>query len=341
MSPGGSASAASLLHVRCGHDILAALDQAGVPGSKVAWADPLCEGPVPGHLDRAALRTLRTGWLAAHLGLDAATVAAQMTAEDAALAQADSFAEVVLWFEHDLYDQAILIWLLTVLAARVRAGQAVSLVCIGEHPEVPRFCGLGQLSPPALADLYAQRSPVTADQVSLAETAWAAYTAPTPEPLLTLLATLESGEDGQGVLPFLAPALLRHAQEFPWKAEGLSLSQWLALDCVDVYGALSGAEAFRAVQGREAAPWQGDLQFFAVLKGLAAWDPEPLLVLEGADWPRSINLRCTGAGQDVLLGKRDALDGCRREYWRGGVHLGPGRADWRWDAGAQTLITLT
>lgn len=345
--------AGTFLHIRCGHDILQGLEEAGVPGTKVAWADPLCDGPVPADLDRAAVRALRAPWLAGALGLDAAEVAADLAAADAALDTAGDAAEIVLWFEHDLYDQAILIYLLTVLAPLVRSGRPVTLVCIDRHPEVPRFYGLGQLSPPALRRLFEARAPVTADQVALAEAAWAAYTAPEPDALVALLTRLTETETVTETvtagappatpgppLPFLGAALVRHAQEFPWQAEGLSLSQWLALDCIDVYGEISAGQTFRAMQGREAAPWQGDLQVFAVLRGLASWQPEPLLTQIGTDWPRGVGFRCTDAGRAVLLGKRDALDGHPLDRWRGGVHLHPDRPDWRWDAGAETLVRL-
>ena len=35
-----------VLHVRCGHDILPALARAGVPGERLVWVDPVCEGPL-------------------------------------------------------------------------------------------------------------------------------------------------------------------------------------------------------------------------------------------------------------------------------------------------------
>jgi len=336
---GGGNPASSLLHLRCGHDILAALDEAQVPGTKAAWADPLCEGPVPGSLDRPTLRRQRAAWLAGHLTLEEGEVAKQLATADALVETADAYAEVVLWFEHDLYDQIILLWLMHRLGPRVRAGRPVTLICIDRHPDIARFTGLGELSPPALAGLFRNRRPVTPDQVDLADAAWAAYTAPSPLALLDLITRLDAG-DSAAPLPFLAAALRRHAQEFPWKAEGLSLTEWLALDCIDIFGGLTGAEAFWAVHGREAAPWQGDLQFFAVLRRLAAWQPEPLLAIDGDDWPRAVSLRTTDAGRAVLLGKRDALDHHPLDCWRGGVHLYRGGPDWRWDAGAGTLIRL-
>lgn len=54
--------------------------------------------------------------------------------------------EVVLWFEHDLFDQTLLIYLLQWLAARERGAVSINLVCIDSFPGVHPFKGLGQSS---------------------------------------------------------------------------------------------------------------------------------------------------------------------------------------------------
>ncbi len=73
---------------------------------------------------------------------------------DAAIDEAADADEVVLWFEHDLFDQLNLIWLLDALAGAGTPEQRVRLVVIGEHPEVDPFHGLGQLSPAQLLALF-------------------------------------------------------------------------------------------------------------------------------------------------------------------------------------------
>ncbi|MEZ5836297.1 MAG: hypothetical protein R3D03_11270 [Geminicoccaceae bacterium] len=57
-----------VVHVRCGSDIRAKLQQAGLDGRFVEFSDPVCDGPVPA-LDRAAYIDTRTGHLAPAYGL--------------------------------------------------------------------------------------------------------------------------------------------------------------------------------------------------------------------------------------------------------------------------------
>ena len=44
--------------------------------------------------------------------------------------------EVVLWFEHDVFDQLDLLWLLDALAASGVRRDSIALIVIGEHPDV-------------------------------------------------------------------------------------------------------------------------------------------------------------------------------------------------------------
>ena len=129
----------------------------------------------------------------------------------------------MLWFEHDLYDQAVLIRLLAGWRGRpaLRDGR-VFLICVGAFPGVgPRFVGLGRLTPGQLGGLWGTERPVTAAQVDLAARAWAAYTGDDP------LAVHAVAEAGTPELPFLAPALRRHLEELPWTSDGLR-SRWCA-----------------------------------------------------------------------------------------------------------------
>ena len=68
--------------------------------------------------------------------------------------------EMILWFEHDLFDQLNLIQVLDRLV-RVETEAPVSLICIGSFPGRPNFKGLGQLTPDELASLLETRQPVS------------------------------------------------------------------------------------------------------------------------------------------------------------------------------------
>ena len=75
----------------------------------------------------------------------------------------------MLWFEHDLFDQLLLIRTLDLLDGR---SAKVSLICIGAFPGFERFVGLGQLNADQLASLAPARVLVTQRHYAIARDVW-------------------------------------------------------------------------------------------------------------------------------------------------------------------------
>ena len=143
------AEGARFLHVANGTSTTRTIEAAGIPGQVSIWADPLHEGPVPGGLDDTELLEVRRRYLAG----DSPSVdpVNDLRRWRAVIERHESYDELVLWFEHDLFDQLNLIQLLTWIRKRVPAAKPVSLISIGSFPGRPNFKGLGELTPGELA----------------------------------------------------------------------------------------------------------------------------------------------------------------------------------------------
>ena len=288
-------------------------------------ADVLSEGPAPPLEGEPWLR-VRAGYLSAMT--DESDAPYQMLASsDAAIADASRYDEVVLWFEHDLFDQLLLIRTLTLLSTQ-KAN--VTMICVGEFPGVDRFIGLGQLTAAQLASLYPARQPVTAAQYDDAALAWRAFRSDDPRELLSLRPST--------ALPFLDRALRRFLEEYPSTANGLSRTGSAALRML-ASGALKGGALFAATQRAEERPFMGDLSFWALLKTLAN-ARIPLIVAEASADIRKQTIALTSTGRDVLEERSDAVALNGMDEWRGGVRLlGTNRSPWRWDPRAETLVS--
>lgn len=319
-----------MLHIRCGTDILWKLDNAGVPGRKLNWSDPLCEGPVPS-ADRETLRPIRATWLSRHYGVAHDADLKDLADADQVVSDAGSHDEVVLWFEADLFDQAILLHLLPRLADVCGNATRLSLVTLHEYPGMKRFIGLGQLSAPQLGELFTRRVDVSEEMIAAAREAWSAWVHPTPERLALIAARSTSP------MTYLPAAARRMLEQLPDVQSGLSRTERQGLQAV-AGRAPSLHAAFAASQEMEERPWQGDSMFFATM-----WDltqgAGPLLEAEGG-WPiltdglKNPRLALTARGRAVLRGDEDFWSGYDGERWVGGTRLGSGAADWRWDAEA-------
>jgi hypothetical protein len=317
-------SRSPILHIRCGDDIRGKLAEAGIEGDYLSLADPVWLGPPPASnawiADRAALIAERTG-------LARQKVRADLGEAYWRLARAPAnYKHIVLWFEHDLYDQASLVRILANFATREKLPR-LELISIDRFAGVRRFIGLGQLSLRQLASLWPRRKRVGRRQLALAVRTWNALRAATPAPLRDLV------KAGTRDLPFLMGALRRHLQELPWTTDGLSLTERGAL-AVLARGPLTVAEIFAEAQlRRDPQPFMGDLFFWSVLRDLIEAPRPPIAVSAAtrrAAWHKRV-LRLTPTGRALLAGKADwqALEPLPR--WVGGIPVATDAPQWRWN----------
>lgn len=324
-----SAAEPRQLHIRCGSDIREMLTAAAIPGDFLEFADPVCRGPVPAGIDAAELHRLRGQFIAEAWRQGTATACqARLEHEWAALADATNYDRVILWFEHDLYDQSILIRLLDRFRDLPDLHDRLFLLSTDHIPGVDRFVGYGQLDPAQLAGQVGQERPVTTAMFDLAARAWRAFRDPDP----TALAAL-AGEDLPS-LPYLAAAMRRHLQELPWTDSGLSLTQRLTLRAV-ADGADTPGRAFHALYTKlEDRPFLGDLMYWSDIESLTS-APRPALT-PAADWRDPISL--TEFGRALLAGEADWIVENGIDRWCGGVHLRSPGPLWRWNAAADSVV---
>ena len=247
-----------MLHVTNGDSTTATMERARLAGEFLSWRDILHEGPVPPY-SPDELRRVRAEYLATIAPAGPTEIEAELLARDARLAGAvDACEPVVLWFEHDLYDQ---LQLIQILAGLPDFPTRVELICIGSFPGRPDFHGLGELEPDELASLWPLRTAVTPEHVHLARAAWDAVRGNDPQAVARVAATPDER------LPYLAPALRRLLEELPGTRDGLGRSERQLLEAVAA-GARSRGDAFLAAMRAEEAPFMGDQTAFDRLAGL-------------------------------------------------------------------------
>jgi hypothetical protein len=321
----------SLLHVANGHATTGLLELSGVPGRTMVWCDPLYDGPVPGNVSDEELLRVRAEFLASP-GDRIDDVIADLRHRRSAIVEQD-YEELVLWYEHDLFDQLNLIQILTMLAA-ARIARPVSLVSVDAFPGHPEFKGLGELESADLATLFAGRRPVTGTQTALAERAWSAYRSDDPREIEVFL------QRDTSALPFLARALRRHLEEFPSDTNGLSRSeQRLMEQALD--GPADLRVAFPRMHHGERGYYITDMSFVDRVEALAGAAPAHVTLRAGRDRLNAVprgEFELTPAGRDVLSGGTDRLRLCGIDRWIGGVHLDGRGPAWRWSSRSGTLV---
>jgi len=256
---------AEALHVANGHCTTRLIEAAGLPGRTSIWADALHDGPVPDVSDAELVR-IRAAFIADGLDVSAEEVEADLKQWRNVVDDDDGYDELVLWFEHDLFDQLNLIQLLTRIGRDRPIRKPVGLISIDRYPGHPHFKGLGELTPGDIAALYDTRRPVTPQQFRLAADAWDAFRSGKRPRLDALL-----GAD-TSALPFLAPALRRHLAEARSEPGGLTRSERRLIEQLAA-GPLDIHTAFAGMHAGETAYYITDSSFWQMVKGLAARSP--------------------------------------------------------------------
>jgi hypothetical protein len=308
-----------VLHVTNGDTVVGTLAQTSLGGDTLAWRDAYHEGPVRSG-ERERVLDARAAFLSSCGWGDEDAIRAELLARDARFVEAlRDGTEIVLWFEHDLYDQLQVIDVLALAGETGFDPEQLELIEVGAFPGRPGFRGLGELTVAELESLWPQRRAVTDEDTAGAQRAWEAVRRSDPQGIAQVRL------DPPPSRPFLAAALRRLLEELPDVDDGLSRTERQLLELLDDGPLLTGA-LFVASQDLEEAPFHGDAWILRTLAGLT-----PLVSLtEGS-------AELTDAGRRVLAGEADRVELLGIDRWVGGTRLVPG-AVWRWDADASELV---
>lgn len=316
-----------MLHVTNGTVALSRIHALGVGGHVIPWDDVLHEGPVPGGLNTVEMREVRAGFLAESDAGQAAEISRAFEGRDRALEQASG--EIVLWFEHDLYDQLQVLQILD----RLTPARSVTAILADDY--------LGAQPDQQLRTWFDARRALSAEEWDAAAEAWRLFREPDPTGL--------SRFDHPAAWGSLRSSIRRHLEQFPAVRTGLSRTERQTLAALTA-GSLTPRELFPAAnQAVEEAVFMGDWGWWSHIRPLAV-ARQPLIRVEGqvpeawhhADWWRddesAPRVALTADGERVLAGTLDHAEVNGLDRWLGGVHLhGPGPL-WRWDDTTGTVV---
>src|SRR3984957_18213812 len=336
------------LHIRCGHDLQESLKEAGFGGDYYVDIYPYIIGPVregSGCLEQRARHIVDCYGDQFDPPLEYEGQLRALEDGERALHDSADYERVVLWFEHDVTDQLSLIHLLGHYA-RHRRPPRLELVNISDFPGAGRFSGLGELPPEALRLLWKTRKAVNAAQLRLGLDAWRALANPDPRPLAAIM------RSNTPAMPLLAPALHRHLRELPSASNGLSLTEELALTLMaqplpDWGGIVNLGKIFRTLhRDTDPLPGQGDgyvRDRILNMEGASArvFERRTGVGPDGKSQPPWTDiLSITELGRAVLKGDTDFMSLTPPDRWVGGVQIGAGMPDWRWNDKARSAVRL-
>ncbi len=293
------------------------IERAGVPGDLMSWDDVLHDGPVPGGYSLAVTSEMRARYLASVGSGLFEEIHARFKARDKKFESAASYDELVLIFEHDLYDQLQLLQILDLLYHEIARPSLITMA----YP--PTF--IGHCTSEMLTASFKDRVEIPKACFETGSTVWRAFSAESPKGLGPLL-TIE-----EPALPHLPEALKRMAEEFPDHMTELSRTERQILVALNKGPQKVGA-LFKTVQDMEEAVFMGDWSFVLYLKALSKGN-QPLVrpILNGSGNPLAddyehgafmqASFEITNTGYAVLNGDARKSVYLDIDRWIGGTHI--------------------
>ena len=314
------------LNITNGDCAVEIMQKAGIAGDFLPWRDVLHDGPVPAGLSLPQLSEVRAQFIIDRGWGEAERIKRSFIDRDRKLNSIEQYEKVILWFEHDLYDQLQILQLLDWLGTHRSKISKLTIICVDQY--------LGTLSPQKMAALFEYEEDVSDKHFALAHKAWAAFRADTPQNWFDLL------KSDTSALPYLSGAVFRLMQEYPWCTNGLSRSAQQALAIIH-NGESRPGKIFGLSQESEERRFLGDSSFWVILNELLASSPPLLSLPKGKALSLPISpeqtLSITSAGKEVLDGKHNWLEMTSLDKWIGGVHLASDNI-WCWDSTARRIV---
>ncbi|MFH5185131.1 DUF1835 domain-containing protein [Paenibacillus sp. TAB 01] len=323
-----------MLHIVNGDSVGDKLKQAGIQGDLFVWREVYSIGPVFSDMAGENNRSVRAHDLEHILNIPPADYISTCENQENKLQQFQKYEEIVLWFEHDLFDQTMLCYLLNWFAKQPIGKTKLSLLCIGAYPGIELFRGLGQLTPKQLEALMGTWRPIGRRELELGSKWWEAYTSPELEKHIEFL------QEDMSALPFARAAFEAHLSRLPSTYNGLGMIERSTLELV-ASGVSSPYKLFEQAGNELNDLGMGDLEYWYHLANMSE-EPYALLHVQGAtDFPDFTNsvpsfrdcvITLTELGRKVLAGEKDWAEVKEMNAWYGGFRFKGHPLGWRWDA---------
>lgn len=304
-----------------------AIRQADIEGDLISWDDILHEGPVPFGLSLAEMSEVRTDYLAGRGWGGVEEIQKRFDKRDQQLVESpDRYREVVLFVEHDLYDQLQLLQVLDWFDKIAKPAPVLTSVLPPAH--------IGYCSASELRSAFNARLTITKEGLLQAGKCWSLFTAPDPSYLLDVEDVLHE------VLVHIGPAFKRLIEAYPDAQTGLSRIETEILS-LNRNGIEKPVALFKAYQKTEEAAFLGDWSFWMILHELTLGSQPLIAPVDNKSYriPPDVedyhellasSFRLTSAGEEVLEGRKNRLALKSIDRWIGGVHLTSDNA-WCWD----------
>ncbi|MUP45697.1 DUF1835 domain-containing protein [Gramella sp. BOM4] len=201
------------LHIINGDSLTEQFQELNIPGDLVVWRELLCEGPTLQEIDKEFYK-IRKRFLKQAYQISAENYEERFIAEVKKLDTIESYDNVVLWFEFDLFCHINMLAAINHLYQQ-KKDLSLSLVCSKKLSGEKEHKPLSHLSTKELQNHYDNRINLTEDDIEIAVLIWELYCGNNPLKLKPQIKVKTNFE-------YLSSCIRAHIERFPNSNTGLN-----------------------------------------------------------------------------------------------------------------------
>jgi hypothetical protein len=304
------------LHITNGHDLTDYLQELDIKGDILTWQEMLCEGPTEEYIDSETFFKVRKAFLNDFYEIEVNDD--ELKSEIQSLSHTESYSEIVLWFEFDLFCHINLIAVISLLAQK-NVQLPLYLVCSGRVEDEKDLKALSELTPNQLLAHYHSKIKLNTDDIDLAKTLWTIY----------------CGKDHNLFKPYIVKkssfiyinnCLKAHINRFPDSKTGLSALEQNILEIIKKYPIKSRLHLLGYALNYQGYYGYGDMQMMRIIHKLS------IFFTEGED-----SLKLNRKGHEALLGQHNFASELNNNMPFGGIQ----KTDYLFNTTENKLIKTT
>jgi hypothetical protein len=233
------------------------------------------------------------------------------------LKSSNSYDEIVLWFEFDLFSHINMLAAISYLLEN-KKNIPVSLVCSKRLKGEKEFSPLSQLSSKHLQNHYDERIPLNEDDLEMANLMWQLYNGDNPQRLIGNIKTRTNFE-------YLSACIRAHLERFPNSRNGLSSLEQNVLKLIEKNSITSINHLIGYALEYQGYFGFGDIQIKRIIKTL-----EPFFEV------RNEKVVLTPAGEEALAFEKNFYRHLKNDEYLGGVK----KYDFLYDSTTHKILKL-
>jgi hypothetical protein len=301
------------LHITNGSSLTDNLIDLGFEGDILTWHEMLCEGPTVEHLDSEEFLNLRKDFLNKYYDVEIDENEYKMELDK--LNHPENYAEIVLWFEYDLFCHINLLAVISLIVQK-KIGLPLYLVCSGRVKGESDFKGLSELSTSQLLKHYDRKILLNKVDVDLATMLWGLYCGKNHNLIKPYIVQTSS-------FKYLNSCLKAHLKRFPDSATGLGRLEQHILETIKLNTIKSRHHLLGYILNYQGYYGYGDMQIKRMIEKLS-------IFFEESEDGIVLNRK----GHEALLGQHNFSEELDNDLTYGGVN----RLDFQFNKKQNKLI---